>query len=102
MCYVGFWIVDGADCIGSYGNRPQARLFQRKMKQLPSIGSKITYKGAPQYFWFKNIIEDANNLLEIGKEYTISRMRLNSSWVSVVLEEFPDHKFSLSFFDYVT
>jgi hypothetical protein len=71
------------------------------MKPLPDIGSKITYKGTPQYFWFKNIIEDANNLLVIGKEYTIFKMRLNSSWISVVLEEFPDHKFSLSFFDYV-
>jgi hypothetical protein len=70
------------------------------VKSFPNIGSKITYKGTPQYFWFRNIIEDANNLLEIGKEYTISKTRLNSSWVSVVLEEFPNHKFSLSFFDY--
>jgi hypothetical protein len=61
---------------------------------------KVTYKGTPQYFWFKNIIEDANNLLEIGKEYTISEIGLNSSWTSVILEEFPNHKFSLSFFDY--
>ena len=61
---------------------------------------KVIYKGPTDGFWFKNIIEDANSLLEIGKEYTISEIGLNSSWTSVILEEFPNHKFSLSFFDY--
>jgi len=51
-------------------------------------------------FWFVNMVKDANELLEIGKEYTISKLELHSSWCSVVLEEFPDHQFSLSFFDY--
>ena len=70
------------------------------MKQWPKIGSKVTFKGT-HMFWFVNIVKDANELLEVGKEYTISKLKLASSWCGVVLEEFPEHKFSLSFFDYV-
>jgi predicted phosphohydrolase len=69
------------------------------MKQWPNIGSKITFRGVHQ-FWFVNIVKDANELLEIGKEYTISKLELASSWCGVILEEFPEHKFALSFFDY--
>ena len=69
------------------------------MKQWPKIGSKITYKGT-HTFWFTNIIKDANELLEIGKEYTISKIELASSWCGVVVEEFPEKKFALSFFTY--
>ena len=69
------------------------------MKQWPKIGSKVTFKGT-HMFWFVNIVKDANELLEVGKEYTITKLELASSWCGVVLEEFPEHKFSLSFFDY--
>jgi len=69
------------------------------MKQWPKIGSKVTFKGT-HMLWFQNIIKDAEELLEVGKEYTISKLGLNSSWCSVVLEEFPDKKFALSFFTY--
>lgn len=69
------------------------------MKEWPKVGSKVTFKGTTM-FWFTNIVEDANKLLELDKEYTIAKLGLNSSWCSVVLEEFPDHQFSLSFFDY--
>jgi hypothetical protein len=69
------------------------------MKQWPKIGSKVTFRGTTM-FWFVNIVKDANDLLEIGKEYTIKKLELASSWCGVILEEFPDHKFSLSFFDY--
>ena len=70
------------------------------MKQWPKIGSKVTFRGTTM-FWFVNIVKDANELLEVGKEYTISKLELASSWCAVILEEFPEHKFSLSFFDYV-
>jgi hypothetical protein len=69
------------------------------MKQWPKIGSKVTFTGT-RMFWFVNMVKDANELLEIGKEYTISKIELASSWCGVVLEEFPEHKFSLSFFTY--
>ena len=70
------------------------------MKQWPKVGSKVKFKGT-HMFWFTNMIEDANKLLEVDKEYTISKLELASSWCAVILEEFPEHKFSLSFFDYV-
>jgi len=69
------------------------------MKQWPKIGSKIKFKGT-HMFWFVNIVKDANELLELGKEYTITKLQLASSWCGVVVEEFPEHKFSLSFFEY--
>jgi hypothetical protein len=69
------------------------------MKQWPKTGSKITFKGV-HLFWFVNIIEDADKLLEVGKEYTVSKIELASSWCAVILEEFLDKKFALSFFNY--
>jgi hypothetical protein len=69
------------------------------MKLWPKVGSKITYKGT-HMFWFTNIIKDAEDLLEKGKEYTISKIELASSWCGVRVEEFPDKLFALSFFDY--
>lgn len=70
------------------------------MKQWPKVGSKAKYKGTPEWFFFKNMIEDAKTLLEVGKEYTITKIELASSWCGVILEEFPDHKFALNWFDH--
>lgn len=69
------------------------------MKQWPKVGSKATYIGV-HMFWFTNIVKNANELLEINKEYTISKLELASSWCGVFLEEFPGKKFALSFFTY--
>ena len=70
------------------------------MKQWPKTGSKAKYRGASKWFFFNNILKDANELLEIDKEYTITKIELASSWCAVILNEFPDKKFSLSWFDY--
>ena len=70
------------------------------MKQWPKIGSKIKFREASRWFWFTNMVKDAEELLESGKEYTVSSLSLGSSWCGVVLEEFPEHKFSLSWFEY--
>jgi hypothetical protein len=70
------------------------------MKMWPKRGSKVTFRGTPKWFLFQNILNDANDLLEIGKEYTISKIELASSWCAVILQEFPDKKFSLSWFSY--
>lgn len=70
------------------------------MKQWPKTGSKVTFKGTSEWFFFQNILKDANDLLEIGKEYTITKIELASSWCAVILEEFPDKQFSLSWFNY--
>ena len=68
-------------------------------KQWPKNGSKVIFKGT-RMFWFKNMIENANKLLEVDKEYTISKIELASSWCAVILEEFPDNKFALNWFEY--
>jgi hypothetical protein len=70
------------------------------MKQWPKLGTKVTFKGTAKWFFFNNILKDANELLEVGKVYTITGIELASSWCGVQLEEFPDKKFSLSWFDY--
>jgi len=69
------------------------------MKQWPKVGSKVTFQGTHK-FWFTNIIKDAEDLLEIGKEYTVSKLVLASSWCGVRLEEFQDKVFALSWFTY--
>ena len=69
------------------------------MKLWPKVGSTVTYKGT-HTFWFTNIVKDAEQLLEIDKQYTISAVKLASSWCGVKLQEFPDKLFALSFFAY--
>ena len=69
------------------------------MKQWPKVGSKVSFTGTRMFF-FQNMVKDANELLEIGKEYTISKIELASSWCGVILKEFPDHKFALNWFDH--
>jgi len=63
----------------------------------PEVGSKLQFK-AVHTLWFSNIIKDAEELLVVGQIYTIAKISPASSWCSVVLEEFPDKKFALSFF----
>lgn len=70
------------------------------MKQWPKNGSKAIFRGTSKWFFFNNILKDANDLLEIDKEYTITKIELASSWCAVILDEFPDKQFSLSWFNY--
>ncbi len=67
------------------------------MKQWPRKGSKIEFIGV-RPFWFKNIIESAETLLEAGKEYTVAKLHIASSWCGVEVEEFPGVEFALGFF----
>jgi hypothetical protein len=39
-------------------------------------------------------------VLEVGKEYLLKEVSVNSSWVTVYLEEFPELMFNLIFFNY--
>lgn len=65
----------------------------------PLPGSKIRYKGT-HTFWFTNIIKNAEENLEVGKEYTIKTISPASSWCAVTVEEFPEMNLALSFFEY--
>jgi hypothetical protein len=69
------------------------------MKIWPKVGDKVKYKGVSAT-WFKDLIENAENLLKLDEEYTLSRITVNSSWCSVLLEETGNALFSLSFFEY--
>ena len=73
--------------------------FSNKQIKWPKQGDKITFKGA-QHFWFLNIIKAAQELLEVGKVYTVKKCAPFSSWVAVELEEVPEQRFTLGFFDY--
>jgi hypothetical protein len=55
---------------------------------LPVRGQKIKYVKPTKFAFHSNIIEDEKNLLELGKEYTVRRVNLNSSSTYVSLEEF--------------
>jgi hypothetical protein len=65
----------------------------------PLPGSKIKYKGT-HTFWFTNIIKNAEDNLEVGKEYTIKSIAPASSWCEVKVQEFPEISLALSFFEY--
>jgi hypothetical protein len=65
----------------------------------PLPGTIIRYKGT-HTFWFTNIIKNAEENLEVGKEYTIKTISPAGSWCAVTVEEFPEMSLALSFFEY--
>lgn len=71
---------------------------------LPVRGQKIKYVRPTQFAFHTNVIEDEKNLLELGKEYTVRKVNLNSSSTYVFLEEFWDegldeYRFNQKFFN---
>lgn len=66
----------------------------------PKNGDKLTFSGVPEFYYpcFTKFRKDAEDNLELGKEYIIKECSVNSSWTSIVLEEFPELKFNLKFF----
>ena len=70
--------------------------------QFPKKGDKLVFKGVPEFYYpmFTNMREDAR-VLQLGVEYIAKEVCVNSSWVSIYLEEFPDLMFNLMFFDQV-
>lgn len=58
---------------------------------LPLRGQKIKFVKPTKFAFHTNIIED-EKLLELGKEYTVRRVQLNSSSTYVCLEEFWDEE----------
>lgn len=55
---------------------------------LPVPGQKITYVKPTKFAFHSDIIENEKELLELGKQYTVKSVSLNSSSTYVVLEEF--------------
>jgi hypothetical protein len=69
--------------------------------EFPKAGDKVTFKGVPEFYYpyFINMRKHAE-VLEVGKEYLLKEVSVNSSWVTVYLEEFPELMFNLIFFNY--
>jgi len=55
---------------------------------LPVWGQKIKYVKPTEFAFHSNVIENEKSLLELGREYTVRRVQLNSSSTYVCLEEF--------------
>jgi hypothetical protein len=62
-------------------------------------GQTVIFRGVPEFYYphFTNMKVDAE-VLELGKEYTVSKSEVYSSWQAVWVEDFPDTMFNASFF----
>jgi hypothetical protein len=58
----------------------------KKKMGFPEDGQKVIFSEPLTIHWFKNVVED-QELLEVGKEYTVRKTQLNSSSSFVWLEE---------------
>jgi hypothetical protein len=76
--------------------------YRNTKQQFPKAGDKLTFKGVPEFYYpmFVNMKKDAE-VLEIGKQYTAKEVTVNSSWVTIYLEEFPEIMLNLMFFDQI-
>ena len=88
-------------CSILYFSLPMNEDQEHNKPEFPQAGDKVIFKGVPEFYFpnFTNMRKDAE-VLEIGKQYTLSKVRVNSSWVTVYLEEFPDLMLNLGFFKY--
>jgi len=73
---------------------------QKEKKGFPKDGQKVTFT-TPTKFAFRNNVVADQDLLEVGKEYTVRRTQLNSSSSYVWLEEIPvyNEEHDLPFFN---
>ena len=59
---------------------------QKKDMGFPDDGQKVIFAKPLDNHWFINIVKD-QDLLEVGKEYTVRKTELNSSSSYIWLEE---------------
>jgi len=52
----------------------------------PKDGQKVVFKNPCTVHWFNNLVKD-QELLEVGREYTVRKTKLNSSSSFIWLEE---------------
>lgn len=62
----------------------------KPLHRLPVKGQKVVCKSKIKHHWFTDLVKREQELLEVGKEYTVRDTELNSSSTYVWLEEFPD------------
>jgi hypothetical protein len=68
--------------------------------KFPKAGDILKFKSSEGKFYphFTDMVEFAQSNLIPEKEYKVVGARVNSSWCSVVLEDFPDQKFNYAMF----
>lgn len=78
----------------------QILMSRNSTRDFPKNGDKLIFSGVPEFYYpmFTNFRKDAEDNLELEKEYVIKECGINSSWVSIILEEFPELKFNYTFF----
>lgn len=59
---------------------------QKEKMEFPKNGTKVTFTTPAKFAFHNNVVQD-QDLLEIGKEYTVRRTQVNSSSSYVWLEE---------------
>lgn len=65
-----------------------------------NIGDKVKFVGKNlKHFWFTDIIANAKRELEKDKEYTISEIKIFSSWTGITLKETGNLMYSLGWFE---
>lgn len=66
---------------------------------LPKVGQKIVFRQPAKFAFLSSTVNAENNLLEVGKTYTVRDVELNSSTTYVWLEEFPEEQNGDVFFN---
>lgn len=69
----------------------------------PKAGDKVTFESAEGMFYpyFTNIIDFAKKNLIPGREYTVKKCEVYSSWCGIWLEEIEfEHPFHKTMFDW--
>lgn len=88
-----------ASSIEGYSNSYETYYGERPNIVFPLPGEPVIYKGHSKFFWFPKMLKDADELLEIGKKYTIKTISVYSSWCAVTLNEIDkDVTFALGWF----
>jgi hypothetical protein len=66
----------------------------------PEVGDKVTFIGVPQFYYpqFPKMRTFCDANLTVGQEYTIHKLRVNSSWVSVYIVGFEQEMLNWAFF----
>lgn len=69
------------------------------MSDFPKVGDKLKFTGVPRmyYPYFTDMKTAAETNLVLNKKYTISKVEIFSSWVSVELENV-EGNYNLGFF----
>jgi hypothetical protein len=76
---------------------PYAAAYRR----FPKAGAKLRFKQSHS-FPYTDMAANADQELTVGEVYTLKTIELASSWAAITLEEKPEMRFSLGYFDVLT